>query len=107
MICENCGHHNGKKASTNQQRKAYFGIGVNRLAKHYSREPQIMHKALAMAFFGSVDVRIGNQTYKVPASTTGRTTKEFCDFFSFIQKIGAEVGVNIPSPNEPPNINQD
>ena len=102
MICPNCGYNDNKKASTNQQRRAYFGLAVNKLAEHYSREPQIMHKALAMAFFGAVDVKIGDQTYNVPASTTGRTTKEFCDFFAYIQKIGAEVGVNIPSPKELP-----
>ena len=104
MICEKCGYDNCKKMSSNQQRRAYFGLAVNRLAEHYGYEPQIMHKALAGGFFGFVDVKVGSMTFKVPASTTGRTTKEFCDFFAWIQKIGADVGVYIQSPNEPPLV---
>lgn len=102
MLCENCGHNNGKKMSTNQQRKLYFGIAVKRLADHYNREKEIMHKALAGAYFGFVDVQLGNMVLKVPATTTGRTTKEMKDYFEWLQKLGADLGVDIPSPKEIP-----
>lgn len=100
MICTNCGHNDSKKMSTPQQRKAYFGLAVNKMADYYGYEKNIMHKALAGAFFGFVDVRIGDVVLKVPETTTGRTTKEMSDFFNWIQKTGAEVGVDIPSPDQ-------
>lgn len=101
-ICEKCGHINKAKPSSIQQRRAYFGIGVARIAEKMGYERTIMHKALAGAFFGFVDVRIGNEVFKVPATTTGRTTKQFIEFYEYIQKIGAEIGVNVPSPEKPP-----
>ena len=107
MICENCCKeilNVGKKMSTVQQRKAYFGIAVKRLADHYGYEPKVMHKALAGAYYGFIDVKLGDMVIKVPASTTGRTTKEFMEFFDYIQKIAAERQVDIPSPNEPPLV---
>lgn len=102
MICEKCGHNDGKKMSTPQQRKAYFGLAVQRLADHYGYEKEIMHKALAGSFFGFVDVRIGNTVLKVPETTKGRTTKEMSNYFDWIQRMGAELGVDIPSPKETP-----
>ena len=104
MICPNCGFNDGKKMSSNAQRRAYFGIAVKTLADHYGYEPKTMHKALAGAFFGFIDVRLEDMVIKVPASTTGRTTKEFMEFFEYIQKIAAERGVQVPSPNEPPLV---
>lgn len=93
---------NTKKRSI-QQNRAYFGIAVDKIAEAAGYEPKIMHKALAGAFFGFIDVTIGDMVFKVPASTTGRTTKEFIEFYEFVQKIGAEkYGISIPSPNEIP-----
>ena len=105
-ICENCGFNNGKKMSTTQQRKAYFGIAVKVLADHYGYEPKIMHKALAGAFFGFIDVKIGDMVIKVPASTTGRTTKEAIEYYEYIQKIAAERGIDVPSPDPCPQREQ-
>ena len=102
MICQNCGFNDGKKMSTNQQRKAYFGIAVKTLADHYGYEKNTIHKALAGAFFGFVDVKMGDMVIKVPATTTGRTTKEMAEFFEYIQKIAAERGINVPSPDPCP-----
>jgi len=102
MFCPNCGYTDEKKTRSIQQNKAYFGLAVSRLADKYNCEKNIMHRALAGAYFGFVDVQIGGLTVKVPASTSGRTTKEFKEFFEYVQKIAAEVGVDIPSPNEPP-----
>ena len=103
MICPNCGYKDDKKMSTTQQRKAYFGIAVKALADHYSCEKTIMHKALAGAFFGFVDVDLGmGMVMKVPDTTTGRTTREMMDFFSYIQKIASERGIDLPSPDPCP-----
>lgn len=101
-ICENCGFNNGKKMSTTQQRKAYFGIAVKTLADHYGYEINTMHKALSGAFFGFIDVKLGDMVIKVPASTTGRTTREFMEFFEYVQKLGADRGINVPSPDPCP-----
>lgn len=100
MICQNCGHNDGKKMSTPAQRNAYFGLAVKALANHHSCHKNEMHKALAGAFFGFVDIQIGPMVIKVPATTTGRTTKEFKEFYEFIQEVASKDGVDIPSPNE-------
>lgn len=100
MICPNCGHSDDRKVRSIQQNKAYFGIGVARIAEKMGYERNIMHKALAGAFFGFVDVRIGDEVFKVPETTTGRTTKEFMEFYEYVQKIGADIGVDVPNPNE-------
>ena len=106
MICQNCGFNDGKKMSTPQQRKAYFGIAVKILADHYGYEKNIMHKALAGAFFGFIDVKIGDMVIKVPASTTGRTTKEAMEYYEYIQKIASERGIDVPSPDPCPQREQ-
>lgn len=100
MICPACGYTDNKKIRSLQQNKAYFGIGVARIADKMGYPQKIMHKALAGAFFGFIDVTIGDLVIKVPQSTTGRTTKEFMDFYEFVQDIGTKVGVDIPSPRE-------
>lgn len=100
QICPVCGYTENKKIRSIQQNKAYFGIGVARIAERMGYEKNIMHKALAGAFFGFIDVRIGNEVFKVPASTTGRTTREFMDFYAYVQKTGAEIGVDVPAPKE-------
>jgi len=105
MICQNCGFNDQKKMSTTQQRKAYFGIAVKVLADHYGYEKNTMHKALAGAYFGFVDVRLGDMVIKVPDTTTGRTTKEMKEFFEYIQKIAADRGINVPSPDQCPRDN--
>ena len=96
--CEYCGKIN--KTRSTQQNKAFFGIAVQMLANHYSREKEVMYKALAGAYFGFDEIDIGGLKIMVPKSTKKKTTQEFKDFYEWIQKIGAEVGVNIPSPNE-------
>ena len=102
-ICQNCGFNDGKKMSTGAQRRAYFGIAVNTLAEHYSVEKNTMHKALAGAFFGFVDIDFGGGLIMtVPATTTGRTTKEISDFYTYVQKLASERGINIPSPDPKP-----
>ena len=105
-ICSNCGFNDQKKMSTTQQRKAYFGIAVKVLADHYGQRKEIMHKALAGAFFGFVDVEMGDDfKLRVPETTTGRTTKEMAEFFDYIQQIAADRGINVPSPDPCPRDN--
>ena len=107
QVCPNCGYSEKNKPSSIQQRKAYFGIAVTRIADHYSVEKNIMHKALAGAYFGFVDVPVGPIVIKVPATTTGRTTKEMCDYFDWLQKLGADLGLNIPSPDPNPHTREE
>lgn len=100
FMCPNCGY--SEKPSTNQQRRAYFGIAVKAIADAEGVHKNIMHKALAMAFFGTEDVRIGDKVYKVPATTTGRTRKEMSDYYEFIQDVGAKnYKIVIPDPKKP------
>jgi len=97
--CVACGQE-VKKVRTDKQNRAFFGIAVQKLADHYGTEKEIMYKALAGAYYGFEEVVIGQLTIRVPKSTRNRTTKEANEFYEWIQKLGAEAGVNIPSPNE-------
>ena len=99
MNCPHC--HKEIKPRSIAQNRAYFGLAVERLAEHYSVEQKTMHKALAGAYFGFEEVDMGGLIIKVPKSTTGITTKEFKEYYEWIQKLAAERGVNIHDPNEP------
>lgn len=101
-ICPTC-HQEIKKIRTQSQNKLYFSTAVKVLADHYQVEKEIMHKALAGAFFGFVEIDLGQGlTMKAPASTKGRTTREFKEFYEYIQKIASERGLDVHSNNEPP-----
>lgn len=88
------------KQRSGQQNKAFFGIAVDRFADHYGQEKEVMYKALAGAYFGFDEVKMGGITIMVPKSTKRRTTKEFAGFYEWLQRIGSEIGINIPSPDE-------
>ncbi len=100
MLCEKCQNEVLIKPRSDKQNKAYFGIAVQRLADKYNVRKETMHKALAGAYFGFDEIQIGELIIKVPKTTTGRTTKEFKEFYEFIQQTGADVGVDIPDPKE-------
>lgn len=88
------------KQRSGQQNRAFFGIAVDKFAEHYGQEKEVMYKALAGAYFGFDEVSMGGLTIMVPKSTKKCTTKEFKEFYDWLQRQGAQVGIDIPSPNE-------
>ena len=68
---------------------------------------EMLHKAFCELYFGRVEVEIMGVAMTLPKRTTttdeqGRrsvlTTLEFSDFWSFVQRQAAELGIYVPDP---------
>lgn len=98
-----------KRERSDSQNRGLFGVGYPPLMEFCGyqgdADKRELHREFCGAFFGWVDTPTGGSR---PARTT--TTNErgqrdvvpwdvFCEFYAFVQRKGAELGVFIPDPD--------
>lgn len=97
-----------RKVRSNEQNAALFGVAYPILTDATGYTPDELHEAFCRRFFGSVDRDVMGQTVSRARRTT--TTNEqgerdvmpaadFARFYDMVQMIGAEAGVDVPSPD--------
>jgi hypothetical protein len=99
-----------KKARSNSQNNALWGVAYKTLHQETGNDPDDMHTYFCGEFFGWVEYDLFGQRRKKPRRTTTTdengmrdvmSTMDFMDFYAFIQQRSAEtVGVDVPDPNE-------
>lgn len=77
------------------QNSYYWGVVVALLAEDCGYDPEEMHEALKWKFLQRHDVPL-----PTVRSTASLNTAEFTAYIEQCRRLGAEMGVVIPSPNE-------
>jgi hypothetical protein len=97
-----------RKSRSNAQNNALFGVAYPAICKEAGYDPDELHHAMCCKFFGTARVDVMGVTVTRPMRTT--TTDEngkrdvmpagdFADFYAMVQRIGAEVGIDVPDPD--------
>jgi hypothetical protein len=86
-----------KTQRSDRQNRAYFGLCVSILAQHCGYSQDEMHEALAWKFLARDEA---GDPLPRRRSTTSLTVAEFEDYARQIRQLGAEMGCDIPEPNE-------
>lgn len=97
-----------RKERSNEQNAALFGVAYVALSDATGYTPDELHAAFCRRFFGTVEVDVMGQAVSRPVRTT--TTNEqgerdvmpaadFARFYDMVQQVGAEAGVDVPSPD--------
>lgn len=97
-----------RKERSDPQNHALFGVAYPALesATGYSKDD--LHDAFCKRFFGTVEVEVFGQVKAKPFRTTttdheGRRdvidTATFSQFYEMVQRVGAEAGIDVPSPD--------
>lgn len=98
-----------RKGRTSAQNRALFGVAYPPLMAHLGlageRDKQDLHRDLCMLFFGEVESPLGGKRPR-RTTTTDEDGKdnvlpwdEFSEFYAFVQRKGAELGVYIEDPS--------
>ncbi|MGH7744814.1 MAG: hypothetical protein ACREQ5_08370 [Candidatus Dormibacteria bacterium] len=97
-----------RKERTHAQNSALFGLAYPVLACATGFTPDELHEAFCKRFFGSVvRVVLGEKVSRAYRTTTknerGETdvlnTATFSDFYTMVQFVAAEAGIDVPDPN--------
>jgi hypothetical protein len=97
-----------RKERSGDQNAALWGVAYPALSNATGYDPDELHDAFCRKFFGEVARTVMGQTMSRPARTT--TTNEqgdrdvidaatFARFYDMVQRIGAEAGIDVPSPD--------
>lgn len=97
-----------RKERSGDQNAALWGVAYPALTVATGYDPDELHDAFCRKFFGEVERQVMGQTVSRPRRTT--TTNEagerdvidgptFARFYDMVQRIGAEAGVDVPSPD--------
>jgi len=96
-----------RKERTDPQNHALFGVAYPALEAATGFTKDELHTAFCKRFFGTVEVEIFGQVETRPyrTTTTGPDGKrdvidaaKFSDFYAMVQMVGAEAGIDVPSP---------
>lgn len=85
-----------RKTRTGEQNRYYWGVVVKLIAEHCGYEPEEAHDAMRLKFLQSH----GDGIMLTIRSTTSLDTKEMTEYIEQCRRLGAEMGVQIPSPGE-------
>lgn len=97
-----------RKERTGDQNAALFGVAYPALTDATGYDPDELHDAFCRKFFGEVERQVMGQTVCRPRRTTTKNeqgerdvidTATFARFYDMVQRIGAEAGVDVPSPD--------
>ena len=97
-----------RKERTNEQNAALFGVAYPALTDATGFTPDELHDAFCRRFFGTVERQVMGQTVTRPRRTTTTNeagerdvieAAEFAKFYDHVQQVGAEAGVDVPSPD--------
>jgi len=97
-----------RKERTDLQNHALFGVAYPPLSEATGFAKDELHDAFCKRFFGTTEKEMAGQVISKPYRTT--TTDhhgkrdvipaiEFARFYDMVQRIGAEIGVDVPSPD--------
>lgn len=82
-------------ARSTQQNRYYWAVVVGLIAEHCGYEPEEAHDALRMRFLQKPEAAL-----PTVRSSASLDTKEFTDYIENCRRLGAELGIVIPAPNE-------
>lgn len=97
-----------RKERSNEQNAALFGVAYPALTEATGYSPDELHDAFCRRFFGTVEREVMGETVSRPRRTTTTNeagdrdvieAAEFARFYDLVQQIGAEAGVDVPSPD--------
>lgn len=100
-----------KKKRSNEQNAALFGVAYKDIREATGNEVDDLHTMFCGEFFGWVECEVLGKRKMKPRRTTttneaGKrdviSTTEFMDFYEEVQRIAAEFGIYVRSPNETP-----
>lgn len=97
-----------RRERTDPQNHALFGVAYPALEEATGYTKDELHEAFCRKFFGSTQIEIMGQAVSRPFRTT--TTNEhgerdvmpaadFARFYDMVQQVGAEAGIDVPSPD--------
>lgn len=90
-----------RKTRSNQQNRALWGVAYKTLADATGNDPEDLHQMFLGEYFGWDMIEVMGQKRRIPKRRShDMTTTEFADFYTFIQRRSAEMGFNVPDPNE-------
>ena len=97
-----------KKTRSDEQNAALWGVAYPVFSQHTGYSADELHEVMCMGFFGRLErVVMGNTIVRpVRTTTTGidgnrsvLTALEFSEFYAYVQRRGAEIGLDIPDPD--------
>lgn len=97
-----------RRERSGDQNNALWGVAYPALCEGTGYTPDELHDAFCRKFFGTVQREVMGELVSVPRRTT--TTNEqgerdvipaadFARFYDTVQRTGAEIGVDVPSPD--------
>lgn len=81
-----------------KENRYYWGVVVPLLAEHCGYDKQEMHEVLAMRFLRIEDDALTGAPRR--KRTPDTDTAEFEEYLDACRRLAADIGVNIPEPNE-------
>ena len=90
-----------RRIRSNKQNRYGYGIALKLLSEHTGHDVEELKKILKKRFGWMKVVEFQGQVVEIERSTADMTTAEFELFMTQIRGVGDQLGVYIPSPNEP------
>lgn len=97
-----------KRSRSDSQNNALWGVAYEALKRETGNDPEDLHTYFCGEYFGwEVEQVMGHKRMK-PKRTTTRNEEgkrevlpwdKFCEFYAYIQRRAAEVGVFVPDPD--------
>jgi hypothetical protein len=97
-----------RKERTNPQNAALWGVAYPKLTDATGYTPEELHHEFCGRFFGWDVVTIFGERRRRPRRTTTTneqgehdvlSTRDFAAFYEMVQQVGAEAGIDVPSPD--------
>lgn len=97
-----------RKERTLDQNAALFGVAYAALVDATGYTPEELHHEFCGRFFGWTQYTMFGETRQRPRRTTTTNergdrdvidTRTMADFYDMVQRIGAEAGIDVPSPD--------
>lgn len=86
---------------SSQQNRFLHGVVIPLFAEHCGYDVDDMKDVLALKLIPKeITDPVTGEVTTVPGHTSELTTREFNDFLERCQRLGAEMGIDIPNPNE-------
>jgi hypothetical protein len=96
-----------KKSRSDEQNAALWGVAYPPLVAHTGFTAEEIHEAMCIGFFGKLPKYVLGEYLLYPRRTTTTnyegerdllSASVFADFYAYVQRRGAEAGVDIPDP---------
>jgi hypothetical protein len=97
-----------RKSRTDPQNHALFGVAYPALEAATGFTKDELHEAFCKRFFGTIETEVMGQVISKAYRTTTTNhegerdvihAKVFAEFYELVQQVGAEAGIDVPSPD--------